>query len=549
MQEGGQSTIQRHSFIRMSKLPNVRGRITYISSHAKQENLYAVYETTDCHYWTELAKCNQQEFEKSNTEGKCIEAREFIIALPESFPNLYEPDKLLQLFTDRFKEKYGVECVSALHHNKRKTNYHIHLIFSERELLPEPIEKTATRNMFYNEQGKHVRTKKEIFDENGNVRKGCKIVKKGEVYERNLFTAKDKLFKQENFVDEVKHFYTDLINLLVKDDKEKLHVFDNSRLYLATKKIGKNNPKAEQIQTDNEMRMRWNCEVDRAIVSGVSETEIQQIKKKYITDRIRESVDIFGSQPERLGSIIMTAVTALALLISKVLDKARKLSAKFFEKEVVQMVTEPSEERTLEKIPQTDKKPKQEHNLLKKLIANPSAQKQELQSQTQVTEQETPQIPPKPVVSTEAAAYPKLLKIYKELNRQNGIIFDAERERNELELERDSLKGFAKLTKKGELQSRIDRKNEEIDLLKVGLSGIIKRYGYQNVQEFYQIYRKSYNAYIACKEQVTKWEKTYGDDNQKKSKESVLERLRNPPKKTADYQQQGILKGKDRGAR
>lgn len=40
-----------------------------------------------------------------------------------------------------------------------------------------------------------------------------------------------------------------------------------------------------------------------------------------------------------------------------------------------------------------------------------------------------------------------------------------------MELERDSLKGFARLTKKGELQSRIDRKNEEIDLLKVGLSG------------------------------------------------------------------------------
>ena len=263
----------------MSKLSDVRGRITYISSHAKQENLYAVYETTDRHYWTELAKYSQQEFQKSGTEGKCIEAREFIIALPESFPNLYEPDKLLQLFTDRFKEKYGVECVSALHHNKRKTNYHIHLIFSERERLPEPIEKTATRNMFYDEHGKHVRIKKEILDENGDVRKGCKIVKKGEVYERNLFTAKNKLFKQDEFVDEVKHFYTDLINTLVKDDKEKLHVFDENGLYLATKKIGKNNPKAEQIQTDNEYRMRWNCEVDRAIVSGVAETEIQQIKK------------------------------------------------------------------------------------------------------------------------------------------------------------------------------------------------------------------------------------------------------------------------------
>ena len=60
---------------------------------------------------------------------------------------------------------------------------------------------------------------------------------------------------------------------------------------------------------------------------------------------------------------------------------------------------------------------------------------------------------------------------------------------------------------------------------------------------------KCNNSYIACKEQVTKWEKTYGDDNQKRNKESVLERLRNPPKKTADYQQQGTLKGKDRGAR
>lgn len=228
----------------MSKLPDVRGRSSYISSHAKQENLYAVYETTDRHYWTELAKCNQQEFQKSGTEGTCIKAGEFIIALSESFPNLYEPDKLLQLFTDCFKEKYGVKSVSALHHNKRKTNYHIHLIFSERERLPEPIEKTATRNMFYDEQGKHVCTKKEILDENGDIRKGCKIVKEGEVYECNFFTIKNNLFKLDNFVDEVKHFYTELIKTLAKDDKGKLHVFDENGLYLATKKIGKNNSEA-----------------------------------------------------------------------------------------------------------------------------------------------------------------------------------------------------------------------------------------------------------------------------------------------------------------
>ena len=85
-------------------------------------------------------------------------------------------------------------------------------------------------------------------------------------------------------------------------------------------------------------------------------------------------------------------------------------------------------------------------------------------------------------MSAEAAAYPKLLKIYKELNRQNGIIFDAERERNALEVELNNLKGFAKLTKKGELQNQINLKNESIDILKTGLSGIVRRYGFQNVQ-------------------------------------------------------------------
>ncbi|MCM1225537.1 MAG: MobA/MobL family protein, partial [Lachnospiraceae bacterium] len=138
---------------------------------------------------------------------------------------------------------------------------------------------------------------------------------------------------------------------------------------------------------------------------------------------------------------------------------------------------------------------------------------------------------------------------YKELKRQNEIIFEAEKERNVWELERDDLKGLAKFTKKGELQSKIDRKNEEIDILKIGLSGIAKRYGYQNVQEFYKVYYKAHSAYAAYREQAAEWEKLYGMDNHKQDKESILERLKNPPKRTADYQQQKTIKNKDRGAR
>lgn len=48
----------------------------------------------------------------------------------------------------------------------------------------------------------------------------------------------------------MKRSYTNLINIYVKDDKQKLKVFDRNGVYLPTKKIGKNNPKAEQIKAD-----------------------------------------------------------------------------------------------------------------------------------------------------------------------------------------------------------------------------------------------------------------------------------------------------------
>ena len=91
----------RHSFIRMSKLPNVKGRISYITSHAKQENLYATYRTADNTFWENLARESQQEFQRSGTTGKCIEARELIIALPEIYTT-FDPQQVLEEFTNKF---------------------------------------------------------------------------------------------------------------------------------------------------------------------------------------------------------------------------------------------------------------------------------------------------------------------------------------------------------------------------------------------------------------------------------------------------------------
>ena len=260
---GRKEYMARHSFIQMSKLSNVKGRISYITSHAKQENLYATYRTADNEFWSNLARESQQEFKRSGTEGKCIEARELIIALPEIYTR-YEPQEVLEDFTEEFRRRYGVECVSALHHNKRKTNYHIHLIFSERKLLPEPDIKRATRSVFYDETGKRVRTKKEIIGEDGQIRKGCTVIKKGEVYESHLFTVKDDKFKSEPFLREVKEIYTDLINRHISDPEQQLKVFDKNSVYLPTKKIGMNNPKAAEIEADNTARQEWNRTADMA---------------------------------------------------------------------------------------------------------------------------------------------------------------------------------------------------------------------------------------------------------------------------------------------
>ena len=497
-EEGEESTLTtRHSFIQMTKLSNVRGRITYISSHAKQEHLYAVYETTERSYWTELARCSQQEFKKSGVEGNCIEARELIIALPESLYEQGMPDMLLKSFTDKFKEKYGVECVAALHHNKRMTNFHIHLIFSERQLLAEPVIKTATRNMFYDEHGNHVRTKKEILDEAGNIRKRCKVIGKGEVYEKKLFTSKNTRFKQEDFLDEVKLFYTRMINHWVTDEKDRLTVFDRNGPYLATKKIGRNNPKAEQIEQDNKLRMDWNREVDRAIISNVPMDDILQIKREHITEPIKRSIEIYGNKPQRLALILNMAITELVLLISKVLEAARAIRNKILHTDVT----------NAEKTDFTS-------NIVVDNTDNTSAIEESTKVENKITTQEETikevnvTKPDKPVMTPEAATYPKLKKIKAELDNQNNLIFQAEQQRGNLEIELSDLKGLAKLTRKAELQRKIDEKTDYINRLKIGLSNMVRNYGFENMNEFYLSYKESQNAYAEYQQEVDDWKKS-----------------------------------------
>lgn len=432
----------------------ISGHSTYISSKAKQENLYAIYTTVrERSFWRELAKCNQESFRQSGAEGKCIEARELIIALPESFV-YYEPEYLLRRFTDHFKQKYKVECISALHHSKRKTNYYIHLIFAERQLLDKPIEKIATRNMFYDEKGKHRRTKKEILDEAGNIRKKCKVIKKGEVYEKNLFAKKNELFKADGFLDEVKRLYTNLINVCAIKEEDKLHVFDRNGMYLATKKIGKNNPKAAEIEADNMERVRWNQTVDRALISGVAEKDIFDVKREKISEEVKCSIDLYGNRPSFLVSIIRLAIKALELLISKVLLAAAKM---------VERIVDVVYEKVVE--------------------VEAPAPKDESEQKTKV--QEEIQLLKKPEESLLLSKYPMIMELDAELKRRNKEIFVVEQERSNLDIELSEYTGVFKQKQRKELQDGIAHLDKKAEKMKAELSKVLRDAGYANAAEFF----------------------------------------------------------------
>ena len=257
-------------------------------------------------------------------------------------------------------------------------------------------------------------------------------------------------------------------------------------MYLATKKIGKNNPKATEIEADNSKRTLWNQTVDRAIVTGISKSEIMQIKKERITDKIVESVWLYGNRPNLLSSIIGTAIAVLELLISKVFLKTLELADKVISKE-------------LEARP--------ENTDFKEQKAVPEESRKQ-------TDTPKPAIPPRPQPSTEAVSYKHLCEIYQKLQEQNKAIFALEKQRSDLEIELSDSKGIFKAKRRSELSTEIAGLEERISRMKARLSHIVKEYGYQNAEAFYKAFHKSETAYGDYQDSLKNWKQRYGEKPQ-----------------------------------
>ena len=92
-------------------------------------------------------------------------------------------------------------------------------------------------------------------------------------------------------------------------------MFDKNSVYLPTKKIGKNNPKAAEIEADNAARQEWSRTADMALVTGISEAEILEVKQTEIHDKVSQSIRKSGWLPNLFRSIVSKAKEFLQNLI------------------------------------------------------------------------------------------------------------------------------------------------------------------------------------------------------------------------------------------
>lgn len=314
-------------YARMTKLPNVVGRVDYISNPERQENLLATFSTVeDPVFWKQLAADSQQAWRTTggnrktadDENDKCCEARELQGELPNSAMEM-DLNKLASAIAQNFKEKTGAECTVAIHLNKSKKHLHYHLIFSERQKLNEPEIRYADRNAFIDENGVRKRTKKEILDADGKLRPGCKIIPKGEILSERYFGEKEDIFKSKGFLHDFKVDMADWINTELQPDKKRI-VFDPNGPFLAQVHVGKGKPEiTRKFEEYNRMVKAFNKMIHEGIMT---EEEANREKTAIILapDRFKALATTLASFTSKEAMEILQD-TNLSQISNELLDK------------------------------------------------------------------------------------------------------------------------------------------------------------------------------------------------------------------------------------
>lgn len=281
--------------MRTQKITNGRGSIKYITQGSKGEIL-ASYSTQTMQEWEILFDYNQQKFNEEKEKGgwvpsrknakgeeaKCIEARMYIVAFPNEmaqYPCKYNGQvitndmELAKAIANDWRNTYGTDCYVAIHWNKDHTNFHAHILVSERAKKESVEIKRAKRNRYYDSNGKECKKADAV-----------RIVHKGDIIrgQNELYESRKLDFYKEDTLNHIKEHYSKILGTeLYKEDGMHLPQTHLPRI---------NERSSEEVLEEYERKREYNAAVKEFndIVDTLQENHHEEILNNEIKPIVLE---------------------------------------------------------------------------------------------------------------------------------------------------------------------------------------------------------------------------------------------------------------------
>lgn len=314
-------------FIQRTNLTNVMGRINYITSEEEQEFLEGWYSTMEMDQWKALAEVNQEAFKKSTRkktyidkktgetlEKKCIEAKEFIGWVPNSWAKDKDLKKEAERMAIMWKNKYHTDCVVAFHWNEDHTNLHFHIIVSERERFQDPKVTKATRNFYYDENWKRCKKAEAVYTVHKgdilktlyfqNAKSDC--VRSNSALESEIKTFFAKYTGLSRFKRDGLHLGTQHVgNLGKKIETKRLKAKGSEEIEELKKEEKRIKEMEKRIKIDNKNIKKWNDTVDSVIevIENGSRERFKSDLRVILKETKGKGLEWRKSLPEALKSL------------------------------------------------------------------------------------------------------------------------------------------------------------------------------------------------------------------------------------------------------
>lgn len=283
------------NLVRTQKITNGRGSIKYITHDSKGEIL-ASYSTQSMNDWEILFDFNQQKFNEEKEKGnwtmlqknkngkiaQAVEAKMFVVALPNEmaqYPCKYNGQvitndmELAKAIANDWRNTYGTDCYVAIHWNKDHTNFHAHILVSERTKKESVEIKRAKRNRYYDANGKECKKADAV-----------RIVHKGDVIggQNELYSSGKIDLKSKKALDNVKEHYSKLLGT---------ELFRDDGLHLPQTHLPRINERSsEKVLEEYERKREYNAAVKEFndIVETLKENRHEEILNNEIKPIVSE---------------------------------------------------------------------------------------------------------------------------------------------------------------------------------------------------------------------------------------------------------------------